>query len=348
MASLRSASIKPTIQKLSKSLALWYAENQRTLPWRESRDAYRIWLSEVMLQQTTVVAVIPYYERFLKRFPTLKSLGTAPPEDVLEMWAGLGYYSRARNLHKSAQALLARAKLQKNKADTFPKTAAELLELPGFGPYTSRAVASLAFGEAVGVLDGNVIRVLSRVFGLKLEWWKTKEREQLQNIADSLAQAQDPYLINQGLMELGATVCTPQSPACLMCPWSAACVARDENLISELPLKKPRKAFEVWVWTPQVYLHKNTVALVRNDYAPFLKGQMLFPGVAKKMSQKPKKYDLKHGITHHDIYIQVASPLDLVTAKKKDYEWVNINDLRKINPSKILQKVLEKISASSF
>ena len=292
-----------------------------------------------MLQQTTVVAVIPYYEKFLKRFPTLKSLGTARLEDVLEMWAGLGYYSRARNLHKAAQALLART-----KAGAFPKTAAELLELPGFGPYTSRAVASLAFGEAVGVLDGNVIRVLSRVFGLKLEWWKTKEREQLQNIADALAQAQDPYLINQGLMELGATVCTPQSPACLMCPWSQACVARDENLIGELPLKKPRKAFEVWVWTPHVYVHNQRVALVRNDYAPFLKGQMLFPGDAKKVSQKPKKYDVKHGITHHDIYIQVASPLDLVKAKKKDYEWVNIKDLRKINPSKILQKVLEKIS----
>lgn len=323
---------------------MWYTENQRQLPWRESRDAYRIWISEVMLQQTTVVAVIPYYERFLKRFPTLKSLGTAPLEDVLEMWAGLGYYSRARNLHKSAQALLALKK--------FPQTAAELLELPGFGPYTSRAVSSLAFGESVGVLDGNVIRVLSRVFGLKLEWWKTKEREELQVLADGLAQAEDPYLINQGLMELGATVCTPQSPICMMCPWNKECVARDENKIAELPLKKPRKAFEVWVWTPEVYVQKDKVALVKNDYAPFLKGQMLFPGSAKKMSQKPKKYDLKHGITHHDIYIQVASPITLSATKKttpasvKDYEWVNINDLRKVNPSKILQKVLEKISLS--
>jgi A/G-specific adenine glycosylase len=328
------------IQKLGKSLAPWYAENQRALPWRESRDAYRIWLSEVMLQQTTVVAVIPYYERFLKRFPTLKSLGTAPVEDVLEMWAGLGYYSRARNLHKSAQALLARK--------DFPRTAAELLELPGFGPYTSRAVASLAFGEAVGVLDGNVIRVLCRVFGLKLEWWKSKEREELQQIADQLAQSADPYLVNQGLMELGATICTPQSPTCLLCPWSKFCVARAEDLTAELPLKKPRKAFEFWLWTPEVYLHRNKVALVRNDYAPFLKGQMLFPGSAKKVSQKPKKYDLKHGITHHDIYIQLASPIRLSSAKKslpasqKDPQWISIDDLRKINPSKVLQKILDK------
>lgn len=319
-------------------MAAWYVENQRTLPWRQSRDPYRIWLSEVMLQQTTVVAVIPYYERFLQRFPTLESLGTAPLEDVLEMWAGLGYYSRARNLHKSAQTLHA--------LGDFPKTATELAELPGFGPYTSRAVASLAFGEPVGVLDGNVIRVLSRVFGLALDWWKTKERDQLQSISDQLAKTADPSVINQGLMELGATVCTPQSPLCLMCPWSQHCMARATQQIEQFPRKKPRKAFEVWVWKPQVYVRKNSVALVRNDYAPFLKGQMLFPGVAQRMSQKPKKYDLKHGITHHDIYIQLASPIDLIEAKKKDYEWVKINDLQKTNPSKILQKVLEKFSAS--
>ncbi len=314
-----------------KELVQWYKKNKRALPWRASKDPYRIWLSEVMLQQTTVVAVIPYFEKFLEKFPTVQDLAAAPKQDVLEAWAGLGYYSRARNLHKAAKALA---------SNGFPETAAELLELPGFGPYTSRAVSSIAFGEKVGVLDGNVIRVLSRKYGLKTEWWNNKARAELQNLSDQLAAFGQSDSLNQGLMELGATVCTPQKVMCMLCPWSKGCVARDKNLIEKLPLKKPRKQSEVWVWKPLVAIKDHKVALIENDYAPFLKGQWIFPGAISMEKTKPKDYDVKHNITHHDIFIQITQKKSLAD---RNIRWVNLKELKKVNPSSLLQKVLHKV-----
>lgn len=315
-----------------KKLTQWYKKNRRELPWRADKNPYRIWLSEVMLQQTTVVAVIPYFERFLKRFPTLEDLAAASEPAVLEAWAGLGYYSRARNLHKAAKALVANG--------GFPKTADSLIDLPGFGPYTSRAVASIAFGEKVGVLDGNVIRVLSRRYGLSLNWWLPKGRMPLQELSDQLALLGSPDLVSQGLMELGATVCTPQRVQCFMCPWSESCVARIKNKIEELPEKKPRKKSEVWVWEPEIYVSKGQVGLVQNDYAPFLKGQMIFPGTISHQKTKPKDYDVKHNITHHDIFIRIKRPL---IKKSTKLEWVKLEKLAQVNPSSLLKKVLNTL-----
>ncbi len=312
-------------------LLQWYQKNFRRLPWRMSRDPYRIWLSEVMLQQTTVVAVIPYYEKFLAKFPTLQHLSKAPEEDVLEAWAGLGYYSRARNLHKSAKALA---------ISGFPRTADELLQLPGFGPYTSRAVASIAFGEHVGVLDGNVIRVLSRKFGLKLSWWNQKERQPLQDLSDQLALLGQPDQINQALMELGATICTPKKVACLLCPWNTSCVAFQTQQVDTLPLQRPRRSSEVWVWKVQVAIKDDKVALVQNNYVPFLKGQWIFPGEIKKQNTKPKDYNARHGITHHDIYIQIEQKKSL---NQKGLQWTKLNELKKVNPSSLLTKVLQQV-----
>ncbi len=311
-----------------KQITNWYKKNSRALPWRESKDPYRIWLSEVMLQQTTVVAVIPYFERFLTKFPTLKDLANSPENEVLEAWAGLGYYSRARNLHKAAKALAPKG---------FPKTAAELLELPGFGPYTSRAVASIAFGEKVGVLDGNVIRVLSRRFGLQLEWWNQKEKNKLQEISDSMASLGDADVVNQALMELGATICTPQKVTCLLCPWNKDCVSFEKNLVTTIPLKKPRRDHEVWVWKVDLAVKDGKVALIKNDYAPFLKGQMIFPGIITKEKTKPKDYNVQHGITHHNIFIQINRKRSL---NHQGLQWVELKDLKKINPSSLLTKVL--------
>jgi A/G-specific adenine glycosylase len=324
-----------------KTLLKWYHENKRDLPWRRSRDPYHIWISEVMLQQTTVAAVIPYYEKFLKLFPTVIDLAQAPEPQVLEAWAGLGYYSRARNLHRAAKIIA---------QSGFPKTAAELLELPGFGPYTSRAVASIAYDEAVGVLDGNVIRVLSRKYGKKLEWWTSPGRDQLQKISDELALRGSPAEINQALMELGATLCTPQKVQCLLCPWSSGCLARNKNLITELPLKKPRKESEIWVWRPEIHVRKSPakgheVALVQNHYAPFLKGQWIFPGMVLTSKEKPKKFDVKHFITHHDIYIQIKKDLRAPNVLKET-QWVQLKNLKQVNPSSLLTKVLKKVETS--
>lgn len=323
--------IKQDLKKDHKLLISWYKENKRDLPWRQSQDPYAIWLSEVMLQQTTVVAVIPYYQKFLKLFPTVQKLAKAPLENVLEAWSGLGYYSRARNLHKAAQAL---------SENGFPSTAEELLQYPGFGPYTSRAVASIAFGEKVGVLDGNVIRVLCRRFGFAGPWWDSKVKNELQNISDKLSEYGDSSALNQGLMELGATLCTPQKTLCTMCPWSKTCLAFQQGQVASIPLPKPRKAFENWLWEVELIENKNgEYALCENDYLPFLKGQLIFPGQAKKVSAKPQTYHLQHGITHHKIYIQIK--VIKPNHKLKQYLWSKPDQLKKKNPSIVLQKILK-------
>lgn len=313
----------------AKHLKSWYLENQRPLPWRLNKDPYRIWISEMMLQQTTVTAVIPYFERFLKKFPTIEALKKAPISDVLEMWAGLGYYSRARNIHKASQHL---------SSKNFPQSYKLLIELPGFGPYTARAVSSLAFGEKVGVVDGNVIRVLSRYYGWARPWWNSKERDEYQKMADRWVQDEDPSIINQAFMELGATICTPQSPSCLLCPLRPNCQALKDHNWNELPLKKPKKKSEIWVWKAELYFKKNQVGLVANTYLPFLKGQLVFPGQVTRQSAKPKKFDVKHGITHHDIYVLVKSSKNKVA---KNITWTPVNQLQKVNPSSLLLKILK-------
>jgi A/G-specific adenine glycosylase len=340
-----AASINADYSKMSEALITWYRGVKRDLPWRMNRDPYRIWVSEVMLQQTTVAAVIPFYERFMKRFPTLASLAEAPVEDVLEHWAGLGYYSRARNLHKSAQALM---------VNGFPRTHAELQELPGFGPYTARAVSSLAFDEQTGVLDGNVIRVLSRVFGVSAEFWKPQGRAELQTLADHLAQVEHPADLNQGMMELGATVCTPQSPACLLCPWSKTCVARNTDRIDELPLKKPRRDREIWLWNPVVFEKDEAVLFVPNTYAPFLKGHLILPGTVERVTSAPKTFDYKGTVTHHDIFVTVSrAPVNFEANFKADskanfngrykgeQKWVKRTELSREIPASMIRKAID-------
>jgi len=322
-------------------LVNWYQKNQRQLPWRSNRDPYRIWVSEVMLQQTTVAAVIPYFERFMKKFPTIEALARAETADLHEAWSGLGYYSRARNLQKSAQAIVTLKR--------FPNRFEELIELPGFGPYTSRSVASLAFAQPVGVVDGNVVRLLSRRFGLEVEWYKPAGRELLQILADQLVQVGgethqlEPNQINQALMELGSQVCTFQSPACLLCPWQTSCVARNQGRISELPKPRPRRQREIWIWRPQLHLKKSLVALIKNDYAPFLKGQWMFPGSAERVRSKPSNFDYRHSITHHDIFVQVQQPRSIAKDLNQKLNWVRIDEIKTYNPTALIQKALTQL-----
>lgn len=319
--------------KDSEALVTWYRGVRRDLPWRKNRDPYRIWVSEVMLQQTTVAAVVPYYERFMKRFPNLKELATSPVEDVLENWAGLGYYSRARNLHRAARALF---------EGGFPKTAAGLQELPGFGPYTSRAVASLAFDEKTGVLDGNVIRVLSRRFGLNVEWWKPQGRAVLQEIADRLAQVDAPADLNQGLMELGATVCTPKSPACLLCPWAKTCVSRQEASIADYPSRRPRREREIWKWSPTVVEKNSEILLVENDYAPFLKGHWILPGSVERLKAAPADFDYRGSVTHHDIFVAVSHRKDQPKRAIKGGKWIALDQLEREVPASLIRKAIHQ------
>jgi A/G-specific adenine glycosylase len=269
-----------------KQLLGWFRQFQRDLPWRRTSDPYRIWLSEIMLQQTRVAAAIPYYERFLKRFPDLHSLAASPQEEVLRLWSGLGYYSRARNLQKAAQQIVAK------HGGTFPGRLEDALELPGIGKYTAAAILSIAFGEKHAVLDGNVARVLARVGAISGDLRESKRWQELQETADNLLERKSPSDWNQAMMELGATLCTPKSPQCLLCPIAQFCEGRKLGIAESLPEKrKKRETVEVTL-AAAVFFDENDRTLIlpppKNsnekasaDHIPTLVSRMChFPTVA--------------------------------------------------------------------
>ena len=218
----------------SNALIHWYRIGHRDLPWRKTQDPYKIWLSEVILQQTRVDQGMDYYFKFVENFPTVQHLAEASEEEVLKLWQGLGYYSRARNLRATAQ--LVRSQFN----GKFPMNHDELRSLKGIGPYTAAAIASFAFNQPYAVVDGNVYRVLSRYFGIQDAIDSTKGKKIFQSIAQELIPENDPAAYNQAIMELGATICTPSSPDCINCPVEAACVAKKEGTIAELPYKEKR------------------------------------------------------------------------------------------------------------
>ncbi|HLO63955.1 MAG TPA: A/G-specific adenine glycosylase [Azonexus sp.] len=223
--------------RFTEQLIAWQkVAGRHGLPWQNTRDPYRIWLSEIMLQQTQVSTVIPYYRRFLDSFPTVTALATAPIERVIEHWAGLGYYARARNLHKCAQQVASQFGGQ------FPASAEALAELPGIGRSTAAAVAAFAFGQRAAILDGNVKRVLCRQFGIAGFPGEAAIHRQLWDLAESLLPEGDIEPYTQGLMDLGATLCTRSRPRCGDCPVAAGCVARRDGRTGELPMKKARSA----------------------------------------------------------------------------------------------------------
>jgi len=210
----------------------WYRKHKRDLPWRRTRDPYAIWVSEIMLQQTRVETVLPFYERFLRRFPDVRSLARARESQVLAAWSGLGYYRRARNLHAAARAVA------RDHAGRLPEDRASLLELPGIGDYTASAIASIAFGRAAAAVDGNVIRVLARIGGLSGRRDSTSLRAAVTASAESLAKGPRPGDWTQALMELGATICLPREPLCVRCPASRFCVARRGGRPEQFPEAK--------------------------------------------------------------------------------------------------------------
>ncbi|MBC6415084.1 MAG: A/G-specific adenine glycosylase [Bdellovibrionales bacterium] len=316
---------------LQKELLNWFHKHKRDLPWRKKKDPYSIWISEVMLQQTTSKAVIPYYEKFLKKFPTLTHLAKADKKQVFLLWSGLGYYKRAENLIQAAKRI--------HKQKNFPQTYKELLKLPGFGPYTSRAVSSLAFEESVGVLDGNVIRFLSRFHGLALASWKSKEREQLQRLSSLWVQNQKASQMNQALMEIGALVCISPKALCLLCPLRKNCQGFKKGIQDKLPLRKEKKETEFWLYHAEKYHYKNKWAFTKNTKMPFLKGQWIFPGKTKKLKNPLKDCKLIHNIMNYKIFIHVKNKKSL--RNKNQFQWFSQADIQALNPSSLIKKIID-------
>ena len=314
--------------KLKKQLLFWFKKNKRVMPWRGLKDPYKIWVSEVMLQQTTSQAVASYYKNFIARFPNLKSLAKASEKDVYSMWQGLGYYSRARNLLKAARLL---------QKIPFPKTPEDLETFPSFGPYTSRAVCSLAYNAPVGVLDGNVIRVLSRFMGWKVRWWTREGRQKLQELADAWVKDVSSAEMNQALMELGSMICS-RKPLCLLCPINKSCESFKNKDPEKLPLKQKKTHVEMVCWKPVIIKKQSRYAFIENKKLPFLKNKLILPGSFTTSKTKPVKYDFQHSITKYKIFVRLQKKQKLA---QKDLIWKTKKEISRYNPSSLIQKALE-------
>jgi A/G-specific adenine glycosylase len=292
----------------AQKLIAWQRRHGRhDLPWQGTRDPYRIWLSEVMLQQTQVSAVIPYYERFLKKYQTAQALASASEDDVLRLWSGLGYYARGRNLHKAAVQI---------SRNGFPRTAENIAELPGVGRSTAAAIAAFAFGERAAILDGNVKRVLARCFGTEEDLWALAERQLPKQAIETYTQA---------LMDLGATVCK-RVPDCAACPVQAQCVARKTGRIGELPSPRPKKVLPLRKTNWFVYLDRGKVLLERRPSSGIWGGLWCFPERALIKSATARRLaPIEHGFTHFRLRIQ---PLLVDAAPRNGGLWLDLGDAR--------------------
>lgn len=346
---------------ISRRLLSWYDRHRRALPWRGTRDPYTVWLSEIMLQQTQVATVIPYYERFLRRFPTVRALAKAPIGEVLTLWAGLGYYSRARNLHRAAQIVAEELRGE------FPATVDGLRALPGIGRYTAGAIASIAFGARAAVVDGNVTRVLSRLIDLSADVGDRKAQARIWKLAESLLPARRCGDFNQALMELGATVCTPGATArCDRCPVATLCTARRAGTVADRPVKAGRTKVKrethvvaairrgerylfvrrpdegLWggLWElPSAVVNGPSIesaarSLVREATAARLRGQRFC--------------DLEHVLSHRRIRMigyEFAASAVTLRARRGALRWVSLRAARALGLSRAMQRVVEALAA---
>jgi len=308
-------------QVFATRLLAWYDAHKRDLPWRKDRDPYRVWLSEIMLQQTRVAAVLDHYRRFLKRFPTVQKLAAAREASVLAAWSGLGYYRRARMLHAAAKRVV------KEHGGKFPANSAGLLELPGIGRYTAGAIASIAFDEPVAVVDGNVARVVQRFFGMRItggEVWQ---------MAGAWLDARRPGDFNQAMMELGATVCLPRQPRCLLCPVAGLCATRGELPAAGTASRQRKREIHFGLAR-----RNGAVFLVQRKKEESLMGGMWeLPEIAPS-SEKPM-WSLRHSITVTDYAVRVT---EIASPNGAAGKWIPMQRLESLPLTGLARKILRR------
>lgn len=350
----------------SHNLLTWYDANARLLPWRSFPTPYRVWVSEIMLQQTRVETVLPYFERFLTRFPDLESLSSANLEEVLRLWEGLGYYSRARNLHRAAQIVFS------EQSGQIPAQAVELEQLPGIGHYTAAAIASIAFGEPAAAVDGNIKRIYSRILALQEALGSARFEKTIQKHAQAVLPTDRPGDFNQALMDLGSDLCLPRQPLCLACPVQNYCLAFSQGVQNDLPnriKKAPVPHHEVCV---AVIQFDGKVLLNQREQKGLLAGLWEFPGGKLEQSdnslQDCVKRELleksgleiaiteeigvfKHAYTHYKITVHAwqasmlsSPPLVL----PENLHWVPTADLPAYPMGKVARLVADRISSGLF
>ncbi len=349
-------------EDVSGRLLAWYGREGRDLPWRHTRDPYRIWLSEIMLQQTTVAAVIPYYSRFLKRFPTVEALASATLDEVIALWAGLGYYSRARNLHRAARQVV------EERAGFFPDTLEALAALPGVGRSTAGAILSIAFDKPGPILDGNVRRVLVRLLAWQDDPRGSRADKQLWAWAERLTPVDRPHQYAQAIMDLGATLCTPREPACERCPLRDLCQAFSKGLAEKLPAARPQRRLPVRRQVALVAFAGADVLLRQRPAEGFLGGLWEFPtadlaeGAAVVEVAGRLRDDLglqgpleevghvRHAYSHFKLELMVYRVPDAAegrVAERRDYLWCGANEFADLPLHGAHRKVCGKLAGSS-
>jgi A/G-specific adenine glycosylase len=342
---------------LHRSLLGWYRRNRRDLPWRRTRDPYRIWVSEVMLQQTTVKTALSYYEAFVRRFPSLNALAEEPEDEVLAAWSGLGYYHRARNLHRGAQHVAER------HGARFPRTLEAALSVPGVGLYTASAILSIAYDEPLPVVDGNVRRVLARLMALSGP--EHRREGPFYNLAEELLDREHPGDWNQALMELGATVCTPKKPACPACPLRHRCVALEQGRVHELPETRARREPVVVTVAAALVEREGAVLLARRPEGRLL-GKMwevpqtpLEPALEIDLARQiEERYGIRvepetlvvrarHAITHRRITLEGyrARLRSTVPRDPERFRWVSPGDIGSLPVSSMTKKLLRGLAS---
>ncbi|HSM57297.1 MAG TPA: A/G-specific adenine glycosylase [Candidatus Sulfomarinibacteraceae bacterium] len=347
-------------------LLQWWDEGHADLPWRRRSDPYAIWVAEVMLQQTQITTVVPYYERWMARFPTVRALAEAPLDEVLKLWEGLGYYRRARHLHQAAQTVV------REYGGALPSTVKELQELKGIGPYTAGAIASIAFAQPAPILDGNVIRVLSRLYDVSEDVTEAETKNRLWDLAASLVPEARPGDFNQALMELGQRVCTPAAPDCHRCPLVEPCLARQRGTQLERPVRPPRKNRpHHHVAAGVIWDERDRFLIAQRPLDGLLGGLWEFPGgkqepgetlpetlrreIQEELSMEitvgPPLVRVKHGYTHFRITLHAfharhmaGEPQNIGVA---DHAWVQLEELEQYAFAVTDQKIIARLRADA-
>lgn len=342
------------MNNFGETIINWYSVNKRDLPWRNTKDPYFIWLSEIILQQTRVQQGLPYYESFASNYPSLSHLAKANQDDVLALWKGLGYYSRARNLLKAAQQI-------KNQFNgEFPKTAKELKKIIGIGEYTSAAIASFAFDEEAAVVDGNVYRVLSRVFGVETSIDSTLGQKEFKELAGSLIKGNNPALYNQSIMEFGALMCVPKNPDCNNCPLQNNCEAFHSKKIEILPVKSKKIKKKIRNLLYLISKKEDSYALIKRGEKDIWAGMYDFPCIEidsfsfdsilpmlDELGYKSKKSvfyfekEQKHLLTHQTIYYNFIEVRDVNDQANSYY---SLDDMQSMGMSRIMEKMVDYLA----
>lgn len=332
--------------QFAHTLTAWYEENKRSLPWRGERDPYKIWVSEIILQQTRVQQGWDYYLRFIDTFPDIQSLADATEEEVLRVWQGLGYYSRARNMHCAAQQIIT------GHNGRFPSTYDEIRALKGIGDYTAAAISSIAFALPHPAVDGNVLRIVSRIFGVCEDISQNKTRKKITAICEKLIDKENPGAFNQALMDFGATQCTPQNPQCSSCPFQTECYAFGQNMTNTLPIKSNNIVKKERYLHFVCYIHNSSIILERRSRKDIWRNMYQFPMTetsdAKPLPQMTPTLCIREVLTHQIIHASFyIKPVQKFPALKADQIIANITDMEKYPMPKIMVEFIKKTELSN-